>query len=358
MSDQVKEPTDSDLAAAIGLSLAEPTPAPLDPEPEVVAETVVPADLPGVKEHLDGEGDEPETNEPADAAPVAKAAPTINVDRVVERLFSQYSMSPDAVDAMDDATRLKTADALAVKVLKRANIPQRFIDQMKPEERVAESIQHRIRQKQQDRQQGGKPARPNELNGEGRQTQPQARPVADEASDPFTGIAEEVDSLDPELGTKLRAGAKGVHDELATAKSELAKLREFRRASNFADAFVEVLDEMPSLKGQHQAIRMALNELPESGQLLETSGPELLELVRRVAEDFGYVSTGPAKASTDQPKSQARNTPPKPSARGGTGRAAAKTLTPAEQDARELRALALTGFDEVKARELLRTGKV
>jgi len=347
------EPSDAELMAALGMTPEKPAAPAAKPEPkaEEPAEEAEP-----VAEDEQDPGDEPPAD---DAAEKPKpAAPAINADRVIERLFGQYNMPPDAIAAMDDATRLKTAESLAMKVLTRAGIPKRFIDQMTPEERIAEAIPHRVRQRQQDRA-GVKP-RSTELNGEGRTAQPQARPGVAAATDPLDGIGDELGSIDPEAVQKVRGVVKGVQDELAQVKRELSEAKEFRRASNFADAFVAVLEESPGLRGQHQAIREALNDLPGSEHALDTPGEQLVELVRRAAEDFGYVPQSPAQAAAPKaaPRSAARNTPPKPSARGGGGRVVAKALTPDEQDARELRALAAANFDEAKARELLRTGKV
>ena len=350
-----KEASDADLAKMLGLDLGDGQKVTEPVEEPVVEEK---AEEPAVETEAAVEAESaPEADVAAE--PVAKApdAHKINVDRVVERLFSQYSMSPDAIDAMDDATRLRTADAMAVKVLKRAKIPQRFIDAMSPEERVAEAIPHRAGQRQQDRA-----SRPNELTGEGRRPQPQAKAVEPVATDPLIGVGDELDLLDPAAKQKLLDRDKRVQDELAQTKSELARARERVRASNFADAFVTVLEEIPAMQGQHQAITQALNDdrfTDEDRALLDSGGDGLVELVRRAAEEVGFVPQSPVKeAPKTTPASQARNTPPKPSGRGGTGRAAPKTLTPEQEDARQLRALSMSGFDEVKARELLRTGRV
>ena len=359
MSDNLpQDVSDAAMLAALGAAAeAAKTPEALTPTHKAPAPEKAPEAAPEAAAEPEPT-EEPEQAEESTPEPEKPATPAINVDRVVERLFSQYSMAPDAIDAMDDATRLKTADALAVKVLKRAAIPQRFIDQMSPEERVAEAIPHRVRQRQQDRQQGSTPARSPNLNGEGRTPQPQARAVEPVATDPLAGVGDELDSLDPEATGKVRQVVKGVQDELAAVKSELAKAQERVRASNFADAFVTVLEEFPALQGQHQAIREALNDLPESERMLDTSGPGLVELVRRAAEDFGYVPQSPAKTPKAAPASQARHTPPRPNGRGGTGRASEPVLTDDQKQARIDKALIASGFDEAKARALLASGKV
>lgn len=359
MSNLPNDVTDADMLAALGAAAeAAKTPEALAPTPK--AAPAEKAEEPAAEEPVEAPAEEAEVEEKT-AAPTANDTPTkVNVDRVVERLFGQYQMSPDVIDAMDDAERLKTADALALKVLKRAAVPQRFIDAMSPEERVAEAIPLRVRQRQQDR--AGSPVKSTNLNGEGRTPQPQARAVAPVATDPLAEVGDELDLLDPAASQKVRGGVKQVQDELAAVKSELALAHERVRASNFADAFVAVLEESPSLKGQHQAIRLALNDSTifsdEDRALLDSGGDGLVELVRRAAEDHGYVPQSPAKTPKAPPVSQARNTPPKPSARGGTGRAAEPVLTDDQKQARIDKALMMSGFDENKARQLLASGKV